>query len=350
MNEAGNDDGRPANPETRDENETPEVQGHACNRGLSPGVTGARAAGTRYRSVGMPAEFLVRIVFSAAVAVVVLSPQSVCAQLSAGFSITTGVPDGSPESAEDCSPVRPDAADELRLTPTGVLTVEFHSVCLSASRSEKLAEATFQVSAYLNTPGNIERLLHVPSWTISERSPGVHVRRSRPRSVRLDEERIMPALPPAVMSMDGTGASVDDALHVTVAETGTGQEFTVRVPVQEQRTHIGLTDSFLFIKRLRPSRHVPDGVNIQAVNFEATPGITHRLQFSLGSPSQRRWLSFGVGYNVSFIDWGGEDKGIGAGPIVTFMDDALQLTFGWALNAQAARMYYGVGFSVVGIR
>ena len=80
------------------------------------------------------------------------------------------------------------------------------------------------------------------------------------------------------------------------------------------------------------------------------PGITHRLQFSLGNPSRRRWLSIGLGYNVSFIDWGGEDKGIGAGPIVTFMDDALQLTFGWALNARAARMYYGVGFSVVGLR
>ena len=41
---------------------------------------------------------------------------------------------------------------------------------------------------------------------------------------------------------------------------------------------------------------------------------------------------------------------LGAGPIVTFIDDALQLTFGWALNALAARMYYGVGFSVVGLR
>ena len=84
--------------------------------------------------------------------------------------------------------------------------------------------------------------------------------------------------------------------------------------------------------------------------FAERCGITHRLQFSLGSPSRRRWLSIGLGYNVSFIDWGGEDKGIGAGPIVTFMDDALQLTFGWALNARAARMYYGVGFSVVGLR
>ena len=299
----------------------------------------------------MPAQLLLRTVLLTAVAALALSPQSASAQLSSGFGITTGVPDGPPESPEDCSAIRPDAADDLRLTPTGVLTLDFHAACLSAwAAGEGLSEATFQVSAYLHTPGNVEQLLHVPSWTISERSPGVHVRRSRSRSARLDQDRLEPALPRAVMSMDGTGAAVDDALHVTVTETGTRQEFTLRVPIQEERTHVGLTDSFLFIKRLRSSVHIPGGVEIRPVNFEATPGITHRLQFSIGGPSQRRWLSFGVGYNVSFIDWGGEDKGIGAGPIVTFMDDALQLTFGWALNARAARMYYGVGFSVVGLR
>ena len=239
----------------------------------------------------------------------------------------------------------------MRLTATGVLTLEFHSVCLHRwAQGEDLAEVTLQVSVYLHTPGNAERLLHVPSWSVSERAVGVHVRRSRPRSARLDAERIAPAFPPAVIDMAGTGAAVDDALEVTVTETGTGQDFTRRVPIQEERTHVGLTDSFLFINRLRPSGEVPAGAAMRAVNFEATPGITHRLQLSLGSPSRRRWLSIGLGYNVSFIDWGGEDKGIGAGPIVTFMDDALQLTFGWALNARAARMYYGVGFSVVGLR
>ena len=299
----------------------------------------------------MPAQPLTRIVLAAVLTALLSAPQAASAQLSSGFGMTTGIPDDPPESAEECSPLRPGAEDRLRLTPTGVLTLEFHSVCLHRwAQGEDLAEMTLQVSAYLHSPGNVERLLHVPSWTVSERSVGVHVRRSRPRSARLGTDRLAPAFPPAVIDMDGTGAAVDDALEVTVTETGTGQDITVRVPVQEERTHVGLTDSFLFIKRLRPSRQVPDGVDIRAVNFEATPGITHRLQFSLGSPSRRRWLSIGLGYNVSFIDWGGEDKGIGAGPIVTFMDDALQLTFGWALNARAARMYYGVGFSVVGLR
>ena len=46
----------------------------------------------------------------------------------------------------------------------------------------------------------------------------------------------------------------------------------------------------------------------------------------------------------------GRTRASAPGQIVTFMDDALQLTFRWALNARAARMYYGVGFSVVGLR
>ena len=278
-------------------------------------------------------------------------PQTAAGQLSSGFGMTTGIPDRAPESAEACSPLPPDTGEDLRLTPTGVLTLEFHTVCLEAwAEEEELADVSLQVSAYLRSPGNVEQLLHVPSWSVSERSVGVHVRRSRTRSAQLEDGSLAPPFPRAVIDMDGTGAAVDDALEVTVSETVTGQDFTVRVPVQEERTHVGLTDSFLFIKRLRPSRRVAADIDVRSVNFEASPGITHRLQFSLGSPARRRWLSVGVGYNVSFIDWGGEDKGIGAGPIVTFMDDALQLTFGWALNARAARMYYGVGFSVVGLR
>lgn len=299
----------------------------------------------------MPSHPLSGIVLAAVLAALLSAPQMVSAQLSSGLTMTTGTPDDPPESPEECSPLRPGAGDGLRLTPTGVVTLEFHGVCLHRwAQQEDLAEVTLQVSAYLHAPGNVERLLHVPSWTVSERAVGLHVRRSRTRSARLVDDRLAPGFPPAVIDMNGTGAAVDDALEITVTETATGQDLTVRVPIQEERTHVGLTDSFLFIKRLRPSVHVPGGVEIRPVNFEATPGITHRLQFSLGGPSRRRWLSVGLGYNVSFIDWGGEDKGIGAGPIVTFMDDALQLTFGWALNARAARMYYGVGFSVVGLR
>lgn len=322
-----------------------------CKARVDSSALTAKGVVMKCQNPEMPAQPLTRIVLAAVLAAPLSVPQAASAQLSSGFGMTTGTPDDPPESAEECSPLRPGAEDGLRLTPTGVLTLEFHSVCLHRwAHGEDLAEVTLQVSAYLHSPGNVERLLHVPSWTISERAVGVHVRRSRSRSARVEVDRLAPAFPPAVIDMDGTGAAVDDALEVTVTETVTGRDITLRVPVQEERTHVGLTDSFLFIKRLRPSRHVPADVDIRAVNFEATPGITHRLQFSLGSPSRRRWLSIGLGYNVSFIDWGGEDKGIGAGPIVTFMDDALQLTFGWALNARAARMYYGVGFSVVGLR
>ena len=206
----------------------------------------------------MPVQPLARIVLAAVLGALLSAPQAASAQLSSGFRMTTGIPDDPPESAADCSPLRPGAEDGLRLTPTGVLTLEFHSVCLHAwAQGEDLAEVTLQVSAYLHAPGNVERLLHVPSWSVSERSVGVHVRRSRSRSARLDADRLAPAFPPAVIDMDGTGAAVDDALEVTVTETVTGQDLTVRVPVQEERTHVGLTDSFLFIKRLRPSRHVP---------------------------------------------------------------------------------------------
>ena len=166
----------------------------------------------------MAAQPLSRIVLAAVLATLPSGPQAASAQLASGFSMTTGIPDEPPESADECAPLHPGTEDEVRLTPTGVLTLEFHSVCLHRwAQGENLADVTLQVSAYLHASGNVERLLHVPSWTVSERSVGVH-------------------------------------------------------------------------------------------------------------------------------------EGIGAGPIVTFMDDALQLTFGWALNARAARMYYGVGFSVVGLR
>ena len=273
------------------------------------------------------------------------------AQLAAGVGMTTGVPERPPATAAECEPLPPRDGDQVRLTPSGVLTVGFHPVCLVEwARGEDLGEVTLQVSAYLHSPGNAEQLLHVPSWTVSERSVGVHVRRSRTRTVAVRADGMAGALPPAVIDMAGTGAAVDDELEIRVTETATGQDLTRRVPIQEERTHVGLIDSFLFIKRLQSSDAALDDIEIRPVNFEASPGITHRLQFSMGGPARRRWLSFGIGYNVSFIDWGGEDKGIGAGPIVTLMDDALQLTFGWALNARAARMYYGIGFSVVGLR
>ena len=287
----------------------------------------------------------------AAIIATVLAAPRAEAQLAAGVGMTTGVPDRPPATAAECQALRPRDGDEVRLTPSGVLTLDFHPVCLHEwAHGEELGEVTLRVAAYLHSPGNAERLLHVPSWTVSERSVGVHVRRSRTRTVAVGADELATPLPPAVIDMAGTGAAVDDALEISVRETTTGQDLTVRVPIQEERTHVGLIDSFLFIKRLRSSDTAPDNVEIRPVNFEASPGITHRLQFSMGGPERRRWLSVGIGYNVSFIDWGGEDKGIGAGPIVTLMDDALQLTFGWALNARAARMYYGVGFSVVGLR
>ena len=109
---------------------------------------------------------------------VLSAPQTASAQRSSGFGVSTGTPDEAPATAEQCAALGPDAGDGLRLTPWDVLTLEFHSVCLDRwAQDEDLAGVTLQVAAYLHSPGNVERLLHVPSWTIAERSkPGAPAR------------------------------------------------------------------------------------------------------------------------------------------------------------------------------
>ena len=95
--------------------------------------------------------------------------------------------------------------------------------------------------------------------------------------------------------------------------------------------------------------------NLQKINFRPAPGTT----FSWVYRGRSRWLRIltpGIGYNVSFTDWGDTvfdgtnvDQGslveIATGGIVSLFDNALHLTWGWNLNVESKRRYFGIGFS-----
>lgn len=123
-------------------------------------------------------------------------------------------------------------------------------------------------------------------------------------------------------------------------------------------------DSFFFLNRLGVSAEKPvEGVD--NVNFGPAPGVTYLWTISTRKNNFLRVLRPSLGVNVSFTDWddpafnqatgqfaagtNASDIEITSGVVGGVFDGIVQFTFGWNLNVEQRRTYFGVGFSFVNI-
>ena len=171
-------------------------------------------------------------------------------------------------------------------------------------------------------------------------------------------------VPDTYLMLSELDAENFDAIQIRVTNLQT-QESLVRVLMPRPfGFRVKVSDSLLFIKR----RGVSDKEKMMGVddfNFGAAPGVTYGGTFLSRGNNFWRFLQPGVGINVSFMDWddptfdlatgqfaqgtSSNDIEIGLGVQVSLMNNILQFTYGWNLQAEQDRSYFGVGVSFVNL-
>jgi hypothetical protein len=146
-----------------------------------------------------------------------------------------------------------------------------------------------------------------------------------------------------------------------------------------------ISPSLFFINRA--SVNVADlkrATPIQAVNFEPAPGVTFgftyldpclkpfkRSEEALQQPDDSKGKAFlrglgpGLGINFSFLSWAnprdfdptnntftkttGSNFQAGAGVVLSLFNNKLDFTYGWNLNEDQRRRYFGIGFEFLAV-
>lgn len=151
-----------------------------------------------------------------------------------------------------------------------------------------------------------------------------------------------------------------DRLSITIRNKKTAEFLPYTVTADDYGLNQKVADSFFLLRRLGvTTKDEADGE--KNVNFGPAPGVMFGWVYSARENAFMRFLKPGFGYNVSFTDWNDPafDVGTGkfaagtdankievtTGPVVTLFDNTLQFTYGWNLNVQKDRRYFGIGFS-----
>jgi hypothetical protein len=184
-------------------------------------------------------------------------------------------------------------------------------------------------------------------------------------------------LAPGVISLTENKAKDGDRLTITV-ETVPAEGVSGGIPavfeitVKKYGVKVGLGSSLLFIRRLGVTdaeATPPTGsasAPINRVNFAPSPGVTFGIAyFKRGNTAANKFfrgLAPGMGINVSFMNFNdpsfdlgtnkfvntnGTNVQVGSGFIGSIFDNKLQLTYGWNLNVEQRRNYFGVGFDFI---
>ena len=191
---------------------------------------------------------------------------------------------------------------------------------------------------------------------------------------------------PGYISLDSARAKDGDRLTIKVEARGSDVEgpgipalFEVTVKKFGVKFHIG--SSFMFIKRLglteadlHPPDPTPDNPNdplppgLKEINFAPSPGMTMGVTWfkrgDRGADKFLRALAPTFGVNVSFMNFNdpgfdlstgkftnttGTDVQVGAGPVFSLFNNKLHFSYGWNLNVDRRRNYFGVGFGFLEI-
>ena len=177
---------------------------------------------------------------------------------------------------------------------------------------------------------------------------------------------------PGYISLDSARAKDGDRLTIRVEARssdveGPGIPALFEVTVKRFGAKIHLGSSFMFIRRLGlEDKDVkpPDGsAGLKQINFAPSPGATLGVTYFARGDSAGakffRGLAPTFGMNVAFMNFNdpgfdlstgkftnttGTTVQVGAGPLLSLFNNKLHFTYGWNLNAEQKRNYFGVGF------
>lgn len=229
------------------------------------------------------------------------------------------------------------------------------------------------------------------------------------QAVRDDEDELkeilLDGLRTTSIALSQTPVRVGQSLRVRVTngnrESGDYEQYTLVLPVRSFGWNEGLSDSFLFVRRMgvdslpaveaegsvttpKPTNYQPAAGVTLAWTYQPRPSHQHRnsgLGFLNGS--FLGWLRPGIGVNVSFPSFGSRTRAfvsdtstvrvadtivvvenrtltveedanpvdIAVGAVVTLFSNQVQFSYGWNLTSGSGenRQYFAVGFSFVNI-
>lgn len=171
-------------------------------------------------------------------------------------------------------------------------------------------------------------------------------------------------LPDAVVDLTSQSLSAGDQVRIRVTNLSTQESIDKLLTVVDFGVIGEVKDSFFFLNRLGVSAAKPvEGVD--NVNFGPAPGVTYLWTVSTRKHDFLRVLRPSFGVNVSFTDWddpafnqatgqfaagtNASDIEITTGVVGGMFDGIVQFTYGWNLNVEQKRTYFGLGFSFVNV-
>jgi len=192
-------------------------------------------------------------------------------------------------------------------------------------------------------------------------------------------EELKKLLASGSISLTENQAKDGDRLTVTVESlpsnsSSGGIPVVFEIAIKKFGAKIQLSPSFLFVRRLGVTdaeATPPTGSStapLNRVNFAPSPGMTFGIAyFHRGDSSWAKFvrgLGPGAGINVTFMNFNdpsfnlattqfvntnGTNVQVGAGLIGSLFDDKIQFSYGWDLNVEKRRTYFGVGFGFIEI-
>lgn len=155
-----------------------------------------------------------------------------------------------------------------------------------------------------------------------------------------------------------------DEIVVRVTNTVTQEAVIYHLVPRELGFHFDTTDSVLLVHRQGVTT-AELAAGVSKVNFAPAPGATFGGTFLPRKRSVLRFLGLGGGINVSFLDWkdpafdastgqfaagtASSDINIGLGLEGWLFGGAVQVAYGYNLQADRARTYWGIGISFVNV-
>ena len=171
-------------------------------------------------------------------------------------------------------------------------------------------------------------------------------------------------LPDAVIDLTSQSLAAGDQVRLRVTNLSTQESIDKILTVVDFGVIGEVKDSFFFLNRLGVSAKKPvEGAD--NVNVGPAPGVTYQWTVSGRKHNFWRVLRPSVGVNVSFTDWddpafnqatgqfaagtNANDIEITTGLVGGIFGGIVQFTYGWNLNVDQKRTYFGLGFSFVNV-
>ena len=175
---------------------------------------------------------------------------------------------------------------------------------------------------------------------------------------------MLTVVPDTYFNLRRLNLETGDQIEIRITNRSTQESLVKLLSPRPFGFNIRVADSLLLLKRISVSNEDREE-GVAAFNFGPAPGVTYSGVFLHRDNRFVRFLRPGIGFNVSFTDWDdpaldiatgkfakgtkSNDVEIGMGILVSFFDNALQLSYGFNLHVEKRRQYVGVGVSFVNI-